>query len=247
MDNDFNVLSPESFLSQCVHGNFDAEWFTPLFAKLSSPGQHIVTLAQFIRLTSIIDSSVFAARATILSEGLRTYFPLHKEEFLEAFEQEGLIQRDSRLPSHHIEHLKIGDQHYFVQGYNLPIDRIEIFNDSRALKDEREVNAIVIDTTNDRLELDLAISDFLEGSASSPIHVVYSPRHPWNEYITVLERLNYLGHFRGFRISLGVKSNRVEMPPVSDRSKQLLKKYWGNKADFRNQRFTRIQMCPIIR
>jgi len=235
LDNDFNVLSPESFFNQCVLGDYDAKWFTPLFAKLSSPGQHVVTLAQFIRLTSIIDSSVFAARATILSEGLRTYFPLHKEEFLEAFEQEGLIQRDSRLPSHHIEHLKIGDQHYFVQGYNLPIDRIEIFNESRELKNEREVNAIVIDTTNDRLELDLAISDFLEGSGASPIHVVYSPRHPLsNEYITVLERLNYLGHFRGFRISLGVKSNRVEMPPVSDRSKKLLKKYWGNKADFRN-------------
>jgi len=235
LDNDFNVSSPESFLSQCVMGNFNVEWFTPLFAKLSSPGQHVITLAQFVRLTSIIDSSVFEARATVLSEGLRTYFPLLKEEFLEAPEHEGLIQRDTKLPSHHIEHLKVGDKYYFVQEYDLSINRIEIFNELRTTTEEREINAKVIDATNDRLELDLAISDFLEGSTSLPIHVVYSPRHPLsNEYVASLEKLNYLGYYRDFRISLGAKSNKVEMPPVSERSNKLLTQYWGNSANFRN-------------
>lgn len=235
LKSDFKVSIPESFLTQCVQGTYDAEWFTPIFTKISLPGQHIVTLAQFIRLTEIIDSSVFSPRAVLLSEGLRSVYPLEEDEYLETIENEGLIQRDSKMPTHHIEHLKMDNQYYFVQGYDLALDSLEIFQESRSLTAERETHARTIDTTNDRLELDLAISEFLEGSSALPIHVIYSPKQPLsNEYLTILEKLQYLGHYKGFRISTGIKNNRVEMPPVSSKSSKLLKQYWGHDAEFRN-------------
>ena len=133
------------------------------------------------------------------------------------------------------EQLKMDNQYYFVQGYDLALDSLEIFQESRSLTAERETHARTIDTTNDRLELDLAISEFLEGSSALPIHVIYSPKQPLsNEYLTILEKLQYLGHYKGFRISTGIKNNRVEMPPVSSKSSKLLKQYWGHDAEFRN-------------
>ena len=235
LESKYNVIDPESFLSQCVNGNYESDWFTLVFSSLSQKGQHVITLAQFIRLTDLIDSKVFAKRATVLSEGLRTYFPLQPDEFLEKANESSLVERSAKMPSHHVEHILANGRCYFVQDYVLELPTIKIFTDKRDLQTEREPNSIVVDTTNDRLELDLAIADFLEYGTAKPIHVLVSPKYKLSsDYIEALERLNFLGNYRGLRISIGVKSNRVDLPGISKRSNDLLLKYWGDNASFRN-------------
>jgi hypothetical protein len=71
VENSYPIAIPQSFTSQMIDGNFDYAWFAENFKIIASKGQHILTLAQFIKLTEFITEKAVQERAIILRDDLR--------------------------------------------------------------------------------------------------------------------------------------------------------------------------------
>ena len=233
----YSVIDSNSFLTECIKEDYGNSWFNSVFTKITQSNNNIVTLAQFVCLTKMLDPSYFKDKAIILSEGLRIYFPLLEKEFIEKIDSGNLESRDQNMPKHHIEHLKIGGKFFFIQGYDFDLKRELVFTTKKELSTEKNDSSVLVDASNSNFELELVISNIVHLNTNSSVHILYSPKNPLSN--SIIDRLCVINNYKDYfdlDISIGKKTNKVVHNKVSTTSIDLLKKYWGNNADFRNIR-----------
>lgn len=228
------VVDENSFFDQCVGNEFDLKFSKRLYASLQSPGNHVMTLAQFMRMREVYDEKLISDEACIIQEALRVFLPLGPDEFLEKMEVENLEERSEAMPEHHVEHVKSGSKRYFVQGYTSQLKTIQVFKEEGDLEDIRKEECIEVDVSADTTELELAICDLIESapSAREYIQVVTSPKHDLGKNLMErLRRLQASSHNVG--VFLELKHKDLEEVEISATASQMLEKYWGDGASFR--------------
>ena len=233
LESSYPIAIPQSFTSQMIDGNFDYIWFTENFKIIASKGQHILTLAQFIKLTEFITEKAVQERAIILRDDLRVYFPLNEVEYLQKLEGESIEARDVRMPKHHVEHVKVGERFFYIQSYESEIETVLIHVKPKELLANKHPGSSCIDISNIQ-DIEIALSDFLESGLENSIHIVSSSKYPIDSnFINRLERLFYYGFQSGLKISIRAINDLVEFDPISEESELLLDQYWGLDASFR--------------
>ena len=231
------VVDEGSFFTQCVGEGFGQSWAVQLFQQCLKPGQQILTLAQFMRLREFFSEDLFAEKAVIVQESLRVFFPLEGKEYLEKMIDENLEERSDVMPEHHVEHVKSGSKHYFVQGYTSDLKVVHVFKDEGQLEKARNEECIEVDVSANTTELELALCDLIESGATGQeyIQVVTSPKHDLGDNLmSRLRRLQASTHNVG--VFLEPKHRDLEEAEISTTATRMLKEYWGDSAEFRSIR-----------
>jgi ATP-dependent DNA helicase RecQ len=229
------VVDENSLFDQCVGKGFDLKFAKRLYASLLTPGNHVMTLAQFMRMREVYDEKLISDEACIIQESLRVYFPLKTGEFLEQRKDGNLEERSDDMPEHHIEHIRSGSNEYFIQGYTSDLKTIQVFEDEKDLEKSRMEECIEVDVSADTTELELALCDLIESAPTAQefIQVVTSPKHDLGDNLMArLRKLQASSHNVG--VFLEPKHKDLEAVDISSRATNMLRKFWGAGAAFRN-------------
>lgn len=229
------VVDVDSFFDQCVGSDFDLKFSKRLYASLQITGNHVMTLAQFMRMREVYDEKLISDEACIIQESLRVYFPLKPAEFLEQRKDGNLDERNDGMPEHHSEHIRSGSKHYFIQGYTSDLKTIRVFTDEAEFEESREGECIEVDVSADTTELELALCDLIESAPTAQefIQVVTSPKHDLGEHLMArLRKLQASSHNVG--VLLEQKHKDLQVVDISSTATSMLRKYWGAAAEFRN-------------
>lgn len=218
---------------------FDKVWFTKVFTTLNIEKEyHLLSFSQFSYLINYIDYSFFKDRIVIIKDNLRQLFPINENEFLEKVEDENIEKRPDDLPVHHAEQLQIKNKYYY--SVKTPIDAFateNIFKSKTKLKKSKhDVNFEVIDVSSDRYAIDTFINDCIYSNNFSKNAIVkyYSKQPLSQDILSNLEKLNYLLNQFGRELFILDETAIADDYKVKKSTKELLFKYWGENADFRN-------------
>ncbi len=223
-----------------IHGNesaFNKEWFTEIFTKLNSKKKyHILSYPQFSYLINYIDSSFFKDRVVILKDNLRHLFPIKKEEYFEEITDENIEKRPEKIPIYQAEQIQIND--YYFYSVKMPSDdfaTLNIFNEQIKLEDNINEDLETIDISSDNYALDYFVNQcIIENKLNKKVYVKIYPKQPISSSIiqTVSIINNVLNYFGGGLFEKKELVIREKYQP-KELTQKLLKKYWGEHAEFR--------------
>ena len=232
-----------------INGNktvFNTTWFAEVFSTLNmaltnqEQNYTILSFPQFSYLISYIQPDFFKNRIVIVQDGFRILLPLPKENYLEKSEEENIEERNEFMPVYMAEQMQIGNNYYYSA--KMPIEAfstLTVFSKKKSMQllpDDNEHE--VIDTATDPYGLDTFINQCLqEDDFSKNIIVKVFKKQPLNRQEKIkLEKVNWLLNlFGGQLYELDEKAVEEDFIP-SEETTALLKKYWGEKASFRELR-----------
>lgn len=230
------ITDKETFLSE-KNETFSKNWFTNFFTALNSQRKfHLISYAQLTYLFKYIDASFFIDRLVILQDNLRQLYHLEKPLYLEKEENESIEKRSEDMPLHHAEQFKIGNNYYYslksvsqkIETFNIHQEDIEL-----EIKEDDGENEII--DLSDPYELDVFITGFILNQNAPTAFIKLHKKQPANQqYELVLPKVNaFLKVFGGalyFLPEVAVEEDYIPMTSTME----ALKKYWGEKAAFRN-------------
>ena len=223
-----------------LNGNedlFDKNWFTNVFTKLNSEKQfHLLSFAQFSYLINYIDSSFFKDRVTIIQDNLRQLFPISKNEYLEESSDENIETRPEKIPIYQAEQIQIKDYFFYsVKTLNDDFTTINLFEEKTELIESDNSDFDNIDISSDQTALDFFLNScILENNLQKNAIVKIYPKQPINSSILKnVEKVNYVLNLFGGSLNLLKEEIIKEDYQVNQSTKDLLLKYWGEKAEFR--------------
>lgn len=232
-----NISDVETFTENGNESVFNQDWFADTFSKLNSKKDfHILSYPQFSYLIHFIDSSFFKKRVIILKDNLRQLFPIQENEFLEKSEAENIEKRPENIPIYQAEQFQIGsDFYYSVKMPNEDFTCVDIFKGKSDLLPSETKELETIDISSDQYALDIFINKCIkENNLNSSALVKKYAKQPISQTLkeTVPVINNVLNQFGGGLFSK-VEETIKEKYNVDETSKSLLKKYWGENAEFR--------------
>ena len=84
---------------------------------------------------------------------------------------ENLEERSDVMPEHHVEHVKSGSKHYFVQGYTSDLKVVHVFKDEGQPEKARNEECIEVDVSANTTELELALCDLIESGPTGQEYI----------------------------------------------------------------------------
>jgi RecQ family ATP-dependent DNA helicase len=228
----------DTFTKESNDSVFSKTWFANIFTTLNIVREcHIISFAQFSYLINYIDPSFFAERVVILRDNLRQLFPISKDDFLEKNEKENLEFRPENLPIYQTEQLSINGNYYY-SAKSIPnlFEKIDIFTESTELEFSGDTNFENIDLSSDPYSIDIFINEcFISNSFNKRAVIKYYEKQPLNvSFIDTIKSINYLLKLFNGGLFLLRDSSISSSYEVKKDTFKLLKRYWGEKADFRN-------------
>lgn len=232
-----NITDVETFHLNGNEELFDKYWFTNVFTKLNSEKQfHLLSFAQFSYLINYIDSSFFKDRVTIIQDNLRQLFPINKNEYLEESSDENIETRPEKIPIYQAEQIQIKDYFFYsVKTLNDDFKTINLFEETTKLIESDNSDFDNIDISSDQTALDFFLNScILENNLQKNAIVKIYPKQPINSSIIKnVEKVNYVLNLFGGSLNLLKEEIIKEDYQVNQSTKDLLLKYWGEKAEFR--------------
>lgn len=232
-----NITDIETFHLNGNEELFDKNWFTTVFTKLNSEKQfHLLSYPQFSYLINYIDSSFFNDRVTIIRDNLRQLFPISRKEYLEESSDENIETRPEKIPIYQAEQLQISDYYFYsVKTLNDDFTSINLFDEKTELKDSDNSDFEIIDISSDQTALDFFFNScILENNFQKNAIVKIYPKQPINSSIIKnVEKVNYVLNLFGGALHLLKEEVLKENYQVNQSTKDLLLKFWGEKAEFR--------------
>lgn len=223
-----------------LNGNedlFDKNWFTSVFTKLNSEKKfHFLSFPQFSYLINYIDSSFFKDRVTIIRDNLRQLFPISKNEYLEESSDENIETRPEKIPIYQAEQIQIKDYFFYsVKTLNDDFTTVNLFDEKTELIESDNSDFENIDISSDQTALDFFLNScILENNLQKKAIVKIYPKQPINSSIIKnVEKVNYVLNCFGGSLNLLKEEIIKEDYQVNQSTKDLLLKYWGEKAEFR--------------
>ena len=241
VSNKDNIADCTTYGINGTEETFSKSWFSYIFTKLISIKSHtILSLSQFCYLINYIEPSFFADRIFILKDNLRQLYPIKNNEFIEQQELESIEQRPEKLPIHEAEQIRVGKYcYYLAKTFGSEYKSVDLFTE------EKEVSLISpiesfgmtpLDVITDKYAIDIAINDILYKKDSPlQLYVKVYEKQPYAEsLLKTLRNANALFSTIGGCISIlsesSIKDDFIIKPEIN----YLLKKYWGESAQFRN-------------
>lgn len=223
-----------------LNGNeelFDKNWFTTVFTKLNTEKKfHLLSYAQFSYLINYIDSSFFKDRVIIVQDNLRQLFPISENEYLEESSDESIEKRPDKIPIYQAEQIQIKDYFFYsVKTLNDDFTAINLFEEATKLIESDNSDLENIDISSDQTALDFFLNScILENNLQKKAIVKIYPKQPINSSIIKnVEKVNYVLNLFGGSLNLLKEEIIKEDYQVNQSTKDLLIKYWGEKAEFR--------------
>jgi len=232
------LSDPSSFYISANHEIFDKEWFSNIFLKLNTKQDlHVVSYAQFSYIINYIDESFFKDRAIIIKDNSRLLFPLENQYFIENSQSENIEARSEKMPIYQAEQYQLSDEFYYsVRLPNEGFQIKEVFSDKAPLIIDANSNNEIVDLTSDNLALDIFLNECIKNNALNRVASVktYSKQPISNALLESLLIVNsILNEFGGGLHEFKETSISESFQPSPD-TLNLLKKYWGNNAQFRS-------------
>lgn len=221
---------------------FTREWFGLAFPKLiSSQSYQILSHQQFAYISEYLADDFFKERVLIVYDNLRSLFPISKEEYLEEVKSlynDTNEERPENMPIYQAEQMKLnGDYYYSLRKFSDSLNKIPFFSLNKELGESTDdSHGEVLDVISDSYAIDNFVNKCLkDGDFKKNIFVKISEKNILNKatYKTLKELNHLLSKLKGGIYILKEESILLNYTPQTETT-QMLKKYWGEKAEFRN-------------
>jgi ATP-dependent DNA helicase RecQ len=239
-----HIVDKETFN---VEGNltlFNRSWFGNIFSKLTGASTfQLLSHQQYASINEYLDEGYFKSRVVIIYDNLRSLYPMDKKDYLETPNLNGDEERPDMMPCYQAEQFKIGDSYFYsFKRFDDSFTKEPLFTSKKELTeinttDNSTVNTI--DVMSDPYAIDLLINNCISNDDfSKSICVKFSSKNELNKSIfETLEKVNTLFYHCDSNIySLQEQPLKKDYIP-SEESLALLKKYWGDSAQFRDINF----------
>ena len=224
---------------------FDKNWFKRILPQLADDEKdcHILSYSQYVYASTKLQESFFGEKVVFIRDNLRHLYLLDKDAFFGNLVSDEEVRPDE-LPLYQAEQIKLDDEYYCMlmapTGDSKTVDVFSEELDLNYIEQTKYSNKTIDDTqildvTSDKYALDIFINKcFREGDLSNEITIKYFQKQPDNRSIlSVLRKLNFLLSQFGGIVTLK-NEDSVDTTVVRPEIKRLLRKYWGEKADFRS-------------
>lgn len=236
------LVDKDTFTKNGNHEVFNQMWFTKVFMALQTPEKkyHILSFPQYSYLIYHLNIDFFANRIVIIRDTLRMLLPITKEDFL-TYNTSLMTEerRPDNMPDYMAEQISIGGNFYY--SINAPLDNfatVSIFDDKAPLQKQRTNKAYeLVDIVNDPHCLDIFLNQcLLEQNFKKKVLVRVHEKHPQDNSIKLmLEQFNGLLQLFGGEVFEFVDHiDKAEDFTPSKETLSLLRKYWGENAEFRS-------------
>ncbi|MBE0639412.1 MAG: ATP-dependent DNA helicase RecQ [Bacteroidales bacterium] len=233
-----NFADPETFKLDRNENTFNREWFTKTFTTLNlKKSYHILSFAQFSYLIYYIDPSFFNDRVVIIKDNLRQLYPIRKDEYIEKEEKENIELRPDELPIYQAEQITINGKHYY--SVKTPINSfstVDMFTETSELGFSNNQVYDTIDISSDPYSIDVFVNEcFRQDDFNKTAIVKFYNKQPLNvAIILILKQLNSLLNQFGGKLFILEDAPIAAEYQVADKTNELLIKFWGETANFRN-------------
>ena len=224
---------------------FDKSWFKRILPQLADDEKecHILSYPQYVYASTKLQESFFGEKVVFIRDNLRHLYLLDKDAFFGNLVSDEEVRPDE-LPLYQAEQIKLDDEYYCMlmapTGDSKTVDVFSEELDLNYIEQTKYSNKTIDDTqildvTSDKYALDIFINKcFREGDLSNEITIKYFQKQPDNRSIlSVLRKLNFLLSQFGGIVTLK-NEDSVDTTVIRPEIKRLLRKYWGEKADFRS-------------
>lgn len=224
---------------------FDKNWFKRILPQLADDEKecHILSYPQYVYASTKLQESFFGEKVVFIRDNLRHLYLLDKDAFFGNLVSDEEVRPDE-LPLYQAEQIKLDDEYYCMlmapTGDSKTVDVFSEELDLNYIEQTKYSNKTIDDTqildvTSDKYVLDIFINKcFREGDLSNEITIKYFQKQPDNRSIlSVLRKLNFLLSQFGGIVTLK-NEDSVDTTVIRPEIKRLLRKYWGEKADFRS-------------
>ena len=220
---------------------FSAAWFGKIFPKLiSATTFQILSHQQYASINEYLNEDFFKDRIVIVYDNLRTLYPIAKENYIEKADDTGIEKRPDKMPVYQAEQMKVGNHYFYsLKHFNESLKKEPFFSIKKELFHTQMTandGTRTLDVISDPYGIDVLVNECLEESNfQKQVLVKVSDKNILNKATSkILQEFNYLlSRFAG-----GIYIQRDETMPKdytpTNESITLLKKYWGETAEFRN-------------
>lgn len=233
-----NLIDSSTFKVNGSHTVFDKNWCTAMLTKLgTNKSFHLLSYAQFSYLVQYCGTSYFTERVIILRDNLRHLFPLDKAEFIEKSSEENIEKRPKNLPIYQAEQIHINDLYlYSIVAPSEKFTCLDIFKKSKKTGLTTFQNLEAIDVSSDQYALDYFVNKCILDNRLNKTAVlkIYKKQQLSPGLIKSIKNVNYvLNVFGGGLYELEEEIIEADYKEKKE-TNELLKKYWGENAQFRN-------------
>ncbi len=220
---------------------FSSIWFGNIFQKLiSSTSFQILSHQQYASINEYLNDDFFKDRIVIIYDNLRTLYPIAEENYIEKVDNTGTERRPDNMPVYQAEQIKVGNYYFYsLRRFSDNLKKEPFFSMKKEFSSSiipDSGNIYILDAISDPYGIDVLVNDCLENNNfQKQVFVKLSGKDVLNKTtLKILQKLNYLlSHFAGGIYIQRDGSMPKDYIPTSE-SVNLLKKYWGETAKFRN-------------
>lgn len=233
------VLDPNTFGLTCGQEVFDKQWFGRVFLSLMSASSYkIVSYQQYSYVVDYLNPDFFKDRVIVLVDNLRQIFPIAGNDFIADTSEDDT--QNVVLPIYQADQFKIESRYYYsVKSPNRQIGHIvPVFSKTKKLKKNvaTSIGVKFIDPYSDPTSIDIFIDDIIQNDKhNQSLFLKFYPKQPVtpDQENRILALNWFMSLSKGELIYAIENSISEDYSPSADLNK-LLKRYWGDRASFRN-------------
>jgi RecQ family ATP-dependent DNA helicase len=235
-----HLADPSTFDEDGNDMYFDRQWFASIFSELNmSQDYSIISHQQYSYLIEYLSPDFFKDRIIVVYDNLRTLYPIYSSDYVEIQSEDGLDVRPESLPIYQAEQFKIGDYYYYsLKRIEQASIIIPFFQQSKSLEnsDFEYEESEVIDIATNPYAIDTLLNQCIRtGKYNRKVVVKLSSKLPLNKQQNEnLQRTNFVLSLFGGGIYLQQENVLQNNYVASKDALQLLHKYWGRNASFRD-------------
>lgn len=244
-----DVIDSSAFNEYILDGNtfdidgnnsvFSKKWFNDFFIALNShDGPVVISFAQFSYLITYLNADYFK-NVVLIRDNLRNLYPLDKALFCEIQDKYNSESRPEGMPVYQAEQIKNIDNYYYSPNLSdFQWEIVDLFTDKASIEitAAKPENVDVVDFLSYKYALDLFVNDCIEtNNFNKKVYVRIFDKHPEQKlYFDALERMNVVLKAFGGEL-VGLSQEPVQsFPQIGSSALEMLHKYWGSDAEFRN-------------
>ena len=234
-----NIVDAESFSVDGDASVFDEEdWFGRMFLGLRQPRElYLLSYQQFVYYTAYAPNlTKFKSRVVIVYDNVRSLFPIKKSAYLEKAREENIETRPDAMPIYQAEQVSIDGNTYCSFTAPTECRMVPFFTKALAIESSRKQCDDILEVDEHMYTLDVFLNRAFLDSRKKRVLGVKRVKDiiRADEFNQRLELANGLLSLLGAGEIIQKQETKILCDYIP-RSKTvgLLKRYWGEKADFR--------------
>lgn len=236
-----NIVDPVTFPLDGNGSVFDdEEWFDRIRAELRKDRAfHLMSYQQYTYYTSYANLARFKERAVIIHDNVRSLFPLKNDAYVEKAGEENLEERQESMPLYHSEQLSIEGETFCSYVTPAECRMIPFFEKTIPVEFSSGQCTDILELDEHLYTLDVLLNRALHGESGEIVLGAKLAKGIVREE-EIMRRLALANGFldllgAGKVVLIGERSVQEDYVPREE-TVRLLKRYWGEGAEFRKMR-----------